>query len=433
VRFINEQLHRFWWVALCAALLVAPVVVTADEAEAEAERPEIAGTDQCVACHFDDESMPEGWLVSDIHLQVGLSCAGCHGGDPTSDDEDEAMSEAAGFIGAPSKKEIPDVCGRCHSDISLMREYQPRIATDQVAQYLTSMHGRKLLEGDSKVADCTSCHTAHAIMPANDGRSTVYALNVPKTCDRCHGDADYMAPYGISTTQYVDYAEGVHGKALLEARDTGAPACNDCHGNHGAMPPGISSVTHVCGNCHVNNLKYFEGTRMAEAFAEEDLHGCEECHGNHAVLKTSDLMVGTTDQSVCMDCHESGDHGYMAADTISMQLASLVAAYDSATVMQHEIHRIGMDDEEMGFVLLESHQNLIQARTLVHTFDPRLVGPETDLGLAKAREAMVMAAQLEHESMTRRRGFGMATIFITVLVIALVFKIRELDAKLPQR
>ena len=75
------------------ALLVGPAAVAADEAD-EAERPEIAGTDQCVACHFDDESMPEGWLVADIHLQAGLSCAGCHGGDPTSIDEDEAMSEA---------------------------------------------------------------------------------------------------------------------------------------------------------------------------------------------------------------------------------------------------------------------------------------------------------------------------------------------------
>jgi len=432
VRFINEQLHRVWWVAICAALLVGPAAAAADEAD-EAERPEIAESDQCVACHFDEESMPEGWLVADIHLQAGLSCAGCHGGDPGSSDEDEAMSEAAGFIGAPSKRDIPDMCGRCHSDISRMREFQPRIATDQVAQYFTSVHGKLLLEGDRKVADCTSCHTTHAILPANDARSTVYALNVPETCDHCHGDADYMAPYGIPTTQFADYAKGVHGKALLEARDTGAPACNDCHGNHGAMPPGVSSVTHVCGSCHVNNLKYFEDTRMAQAFAEEDLHGCEECHGNHAVVRTTDLMVGTTDQSVCMDCHESGDKGYMAADSISMQLASLVAAYDSATVMQNEIHRIGMDDEEMAFVLQEAHQDLIQARTLVHTFDPQQVGPEADEGMGKVREAMVMAVQLEHESMTRRRGFGMATIFITVLVIALVFKIREMDANLPER
>jgi predicted CXXCH cytochrome family protein len=242
-----------------------------------------------------------------------------------------------------------------------------------------------------------------------------------------------MAPYGIPTSQFDDYARGVHGKALLEDRDTGAPACNDCHGNHGALPPGTASVTQVCGNCHVNNLKYFEGTRMAAAFAEEDLHGCEECHGNHAVMPTSDAMVGVTDESVCMDCHDTGDNGYVAADSISMQLASLVAAYDSATVMQAEVQRIGMDDEEMAFTLKEAHQNLIQARTLVHTFEPRQVAPQTDEGMGKVREAMVMAAQLKRESVTRRRGFGMATIFITVLVIALVFKIRELDAKLPQR
>jgi len=96
VRFTTtKHLHLFGWVALCALLLLA-VNVVAQDGEA-GERPEIAETDRCVACHFDDDSMPEGWVVADIHLQAGLSCAGCHGGDPTSDDEDIAMGTGRSF------------------------------------------------------------------------------------------------------------------------------------------------------------------------------------------------------------------------------------------------------------------------------------------------------------------------------------------------
>jgi hypothetical protein len=248
--------------------------------------------DQCYVCHREEDYLPEHFDDDDIHMQPGVSCAGCHGGDATSDDGDVAMSEEAGFIGVPSKGEIPQFCGRCHSDINYMRRFRPRIPVDQVTQYVTSQHGKLLLEGDDKVADCTSCHTSHAILPASDARSTVYPLNVPETCNHCHGDASYMASYGIPTNQFERYAVSVHGVALLEEEDTGAPACNDCHGNHGALPPEVESVTQVCGQCHVNNMQYFEASAMAVAFEREDFVACEECHGNHEVLETSDQMVG---------------------------------------------------------------------------------------------------------------------------------------------
>ena len=66
------------------------------------------------------------------------------------------MSPSKGFIGVPKKKDIPKFCGKCHSNIDFMRVYQPRIATDQVSQYYTSLHGKKLLLGDENVADCSA-------------------------------------------------------------------------------------------------------------------------------------------------------------------------------------------------------------------------------------------------------------------------------------
>ncbi len=339
------------------------------------------------------------------------------------------MSKKAGFRGVPAAGDVPALCGRCHSDIEFMRAYQPRIPTDQVSQYFTSVHGQKLKKGDRNVATCTGCHTPHGILPASDTRSAVHPLNVPKTCARCHADAAYMASYGIPTSQFDEFAGSVHGVALLENQDTGAPACNDCHGNHGATPPGISSIGQVCGHCHVNNMQYFSESRMGRAFAEEGFHGCEECHGYHAVHKTSDEMVGTQEGSVCLDCHSDGDAGYEVAGKIHAELTALTGVYDEALVAQKEVQRIGMDDVDIAFLLQESHQSLIQARTLVHTFDADRVKERTDEGVEKARSALEEAAAQIRDYTVRRRGFGMATLFTTVLVVALFLWIRQLETK----
>jgi hypothetical protein len=397
------------------------------EATSDTAAVEPTVENQCVVCHVEMDYMPEGFDEADIHNKDGLSCAGCHGGDPTSDDEEAAMSEETGFVGVPERSEMTEFCAKCHSDIATMRKFQPRIATDQADQYRTSVHGERLAQGDDNVAVCTSCHTSHAILPAADARSSVHPFNVPSTCNECHGDTEYMADYSIPTDQYDQFTVSVHGKALLEQQDTGAPACNDCHGNHGATPPGVSSIQQVCGHCHINNASYFSGSLMAQAFAEQDLHGCEECHGNHGVKETSDAMVGNHKGAVCVECHEPGDRGYEAAGEINSHLISLVNDYEEAKERERHVRTIGMNDEEIAFLLQEAHQALIQARTLVHTFDPLAVREKTKEGEEKTEEAVELAAAEVKDYTIRRRGFGMATLFTTIVAVALFLKIRRME------
>ena len=230
-------------------------------------------TDECIKCHLENEMMPEHYSQSDIHWQNGLSCSGCHGGRSDEIDEEKAMSKSNGFVGIPDKKEIPKFCGKCHSDIGKMQLFQTRIPTDQVSQYYVSKHGKQLRIGNMDIATCTDCHTSHEILPASDTRSSVYASNIPNTCDNCHGNSELMSKYNLESTQLEEYSKSVHGIALLENQDTGAPSCNDCHGNHGATPPGVESISHVCGSCHVNNMNYFNSSSMAEAFSEMDIKG----------------------------------------------------------------------------------------------------------------------------------------------------------------
>ncbi len=383
--------------------------------------------DTCISCHIKEDEMPEGFSQNDIHMQNGLSCVGCHGGDNTADDEDVAMNEDIGFTGAPDAADIPKMCGKCHSDINFMRKFNPRMETDQVEQYFQSVHGKKLKHGDENVATCASCHTAHGIMKPNDPRSSVYALNVPKTCNKCHGDADYMAGYKIPTDQYEKYAHSVHGIALLERQDTGAPACNDCHGNHGATPPGVNSVINVCGSCHVQNETFFNESKMAVKWKQKDKHACIECHGHHAIAKPTDNFVGTSKKAVCVDCHDKGDKGFLVADSIHVLLNQASVLYDSAQAVKENVVIVGMDDVELGFILQDAHQAIVHARTTVHTFTPVMVKEKTDEAVKNAQAAIALGKKELDDYSYRRFGLGISTLIITLLVIVLFFKIKSIE------
>lgn len=250
-----------------------------------------AGPDEssCIACHrqLDDTlgSPLKDW-AEDVHALAKLGCEACHGGDPSAalaDDADAAMSEEAGFRGAPTRLEIPAFCGECHADAEFMKRYDPQLRTDQLAEYRTSVHGERNAKGDPVPATCVDCHGTHGIRPVSAPEAPVYATNVPATCAKCHSDAEKMQPYGIPTDLYAKYSQSVHGVALLNRNDTAAPACNDCHGNHGAVPPGVSSVANVCGQCHALEADFFRGSFKKELFDQLEVPECSVCHGKHDI------------------------------------------------------------------------------------------------------------------------------------------------------
>jgi predicted CXXCH cytochrome family protein len=175
-------------------------------------------------------------------------------------------------------------------------------------------------------------------------------------------------------------------------------------------------------------MQFFTESRMGHAFVEEGFHGCEECHGNHGVAKTSDEMVGTQEGAVCLDCHSEGEKGFETAGKIHAELVGLSTAYAEAVAAQQEVQRIGMDDVDIGFMLQDAHQSLIQARTLVHSFDAERVKAKTDEGIQKTAEALDVSAKQVKDFHVRRRGFGMATLFTTILVIALFLRIRQMES-----
>jgi len=216
---------------------------------------------QCVTCHATQQDQRVArpailFTEPDVHRDKGFACVDCHGGDPTAADKINAHDPARLFKGKPVGQAVIATCARCHSDAELMRSYAPKQRVDQAAEYASSVHGKQLAAGDHRVATCVSCHGAHGVRLVSDAKSPVFPTNVATTCASCHADPAHMAGYKLAdgsplpTSQLADYRKSVHFAALTKGNDLSAPTCNDCHGNHGAAPPGVGAIANVCGTCH---------------------------------------------------------------------------------------------------------------------------------------------------------------------------------------
>jgi cytochrome b subunit of formate dehydrogenase len=209
---------------------------------------------------------------------------------------------------------IPYTCGRCHGQTFLMesngQSAQPFIS------YQQSVHGRATENGSQKAAVCTDCHSAHAILPANDSKSPISKFNVPATCGKCHAD--------VANT----FMQSIHGQAI--ARGNGlAPVCTDCHGIHSIKAPGDPNSPaseqnlsrDICARCH-------EGVRLSQEFGVpagrvssyfDSYHGlasqggslvaanCSSCHGVHNILPSSDPRSTINRahlDATCGQCHK---------------------------------------------------------------------------------------------------------------------------------
>jgi predicted CXXCH cytochrome family protein len=312
-----------------------------------------------------------------------------------------------------------------------MRRFNPKLVTDQLAQYATSRHGKLLAKGDTKVATCVSCHGVHGILPVSDARSSVYPTNVAKTCAHCHADATHMAGYKIPTDQFAKYQRSIHGELLLVKRDLSAPTCNNCHGNHGAYPPGADSVAAVCGQCHPTNKDLFVASPHKAAFARRGLPECVACHGNHEVRRTSDDMLGVGEVAVCIGCHAADSNGYQAAARMRTTVDGLRETIATATAGVSSAAVVGMEVSEAEFALQDAREVLVHTRTAVHAFDPAALEKVASAGTEKASTAGKTAAAALVELGDRRWMAIIPLGMIAIVGVLLYRKIRTLDDDRP--
>jgi Doubled CXXCH motif (Paired_CXXCH_1) len=421
----------------------------------------IVFSDNCILCHTDPESQKKIHLfsadpkatgsaehlnlksfVNDVHFRRGLSCAGCHGGSPEKDimTPDIAARWPKADVRHMDRTWIPEFCARCHADPSFMRGFNPSLPTDQLSKYRESQHGILLLqEKDSKAAQCVSCHGVHGIRGPKSRLSTVHPQTIPETCGRCHADPKYMAGYKkddgtpLPTDQLEAFRKSVHGKALLEKGDLGAPACNSCHGNHAAMPPKVSSVSQVCRTCHSQNGTFFDGSKHKQAFESHRWPECEKCHGKHEIAKATDALISDAHDGLCGSCHaehaKDNPDCNATARYFRSSLGELVTTSDRLRPEAEHLAERGLDAEPIVASLEEASEAIVQTRSRVHTFDRG----GFDQGAKAGREAISKTEGLievaRKEQRYRRNGLLVSIGLMSFLAVVMGLKIRDLSRR----
>lgn len=136
----------------------------------------------CVICHHDAyqdylESVHAKALFEDKNKDAP-TCIRCHG---------PAHYITYRRLGGSrvSREHLPETCGSCHANTTVVTTN--RLNGHVLDTYRESLHGRKLLLGDSNAAVCISCHNNHKIVSPHD--SAAFAENLHKACAECHEGA----------------------------------------------------------------------------------------------------------------------------------------------------------------------------------------------------------------------------------------------------
>jgi hypothetical protein len=389
----------------------------------------LMAADSCVECHLVLEGKlqaPAKAFQNDIHARFGFSCADCHGGDRNQTDPEAAMSKARGFVGKIPRTAVPERCAHCHSDASLMEKYKPRQRVDQMAQYKTSVHGKRLAAGDANVANCVDCHSVHDIREVRDALSPVHPLRLPETCARCHADASHMASYKIPTDQFAGYRKSVHWEALAKRGDLSAPSCASCHGNHGAQPPQVESVAAVCGSCHVMMEDLYKSSPHQPVFSAMGAGGCVVCHGNHEIHNPSTAMLAGP-SAVCSQCHDATSAGGIAAAEMGRAITGLEQALERSDGILARAQESGMEVSEALLREHEAREDLVKAAVAVHAFRTAAVRKPVEEGMAIAAQTYRAGTDALRERKVRRFGLAVSLVAIAMTILGLWLALRAIE------
>ena len=159
------------------------------------------------------------------------------------------------------------------------------------------------------------------------------------------------------------------------------------------------------------------------------LFTCTQCHSNHDVKEVSDAMLGTQPPAVCVECHSQGDQGFAAAHEMRAGIDSLKTTIDSSRALIARATNAGMELGDQSLALDQARNQLSLARTTVHTFDAAQVQQVVQQGLDITQKVDVAGEAALGEVHYRRVGLSVSLLAILVVVVALAWKIREIDRR----
>ncbi|MFH0988441.1 MAG: hypothetical protein V1799_00305 [bacterium] len=264
----------------------------------------------CAACHADAGQL----FQKSTHGQLtakndpnGPTCKECHGTHGIRGKLDPSSPIFA--------INIPELCARCHREGEKAAVRYAGGQHEIIEHYTESIHGKGLKKsGLTVTATCTSCHTAHSVLPKSDSLSSVYRSNLPATCGRCH--------HGIQE----QFEKSIHAVLVNETKKE-LPVCADCHSAHTISRADESgfklTIMTQCGRCHEGIAKTYFDTYHGKVsqLGYTKTAKCYDCHGAHDILRITDprshLSRGNVVQT-CQKCHPGANRrfaGYLTHAT----------------------------------------------------------------------------------------------------------------------
>ena len=300
-------------------LLVLPAAARADP-PAASPTPAPQTEAYCLSCHAQPGltmTLPSGEVLSltitaealrgSVHSPLGIECRACH---------TQITTYPHPSIDYATRRELSrglyQACEKCHAD--------------NYSKTLDSMHARAATAGNLEAPVCTDCHGAHDVHPPDQPRS-----HISEICGRCH------------TQIYSDYADSVHGAALLQEGNPDVPVCTDCHGVHNIQDPRTAQfrvdTPELCAGCHADAELMGRYGLSADVYSLYSLswHGvdvsvyrakwptiwhesavCTDCHGVHDIRRTDDPASRVNPRNLlttCRQCHPDAGPNWTGAWT----------------------------------------------------------------------------------------------------------------------
>jgi hypothetical protein len=254
--------------------------------------------EDCVVCHGDQGLKTESGkslfvdnekFLSSVHGLAEISCVDCH-------------ADLAKIKDFPHSSPLKAVdCSQCHDTAT--REFQKSV------HYSVTEKGKNVI-----AVGCKDCHGTHDIRDKADYDSTIFPINLPTTCEKCHLKkvAAKKGPNFIG-----QYRESVHFKALEKSGLTISANCSNCHGAHEIKkvsdPLALvarKNIIQTCGTCHVGIQRdYLDGVHGKDYVKGiKDVPVCTDCHSEHDILSPQNLnskVYATKVAEVCSRCHDN--------------------------------------------------------------------------------------------------------------------------------
>jgi hypothetical protein len=267
-------------------------------------------TKDCLTCHNMTPSAAQEMEPTSLYVNANLfessvhgtfGCAFCH-------------SDVKAFPHVPAP--LPVNCGKCHGAAA--------------NEFHESIHAAEWKAQSLKFPLCVNCHgNPHGILSKSNPHSPDYALNLPRTCGRCHGSPALARRYGIRNV-YALYIDSIHGFALSREGLLVAATCSSCHGAHRILsttnprsPIYRNRIPATCGSCHAGvTARYFDGVHGKRLKSGDPfVPVCTSCHTVHQIAEVQNVSWQVKTVATCGNCHKARLRSYR--DTFHGQVTAL--------------------------------------------------------------------------------------------------------------